>query len=141
MECSSGEKVADIQHHNDDACKQNHNLIGIFQSYLHQYSYSFITTMKKLKLFGIQSTENSIALTELCLNQVNPIHYYYYFPRTAKIPLNYDERYRWFPLCELFSYSYIHILNQQKIIHQLELESCGKINVEQNDTIKTLFLN
>ncbi|KAI9308597.1 hypothetical protein BJ944DRAFT_259969 [Cunninghamella echinulata] len=141
MECSSGEKVADIQHPNDDACKQIHNLIGIFQSYLHQYSYSSITTMKKLKLFGIQSTESNITLTELCLNQANPIHYHYYFPRTAKIPLNYDERYRWFPLCELLSYLYINILNQQKVIHQLELESCGKITVEQNDTIKSLFLN
>jgi hypothetical protein len=78
-------------------------------------------TLRQVKIFGVQAIERMITLTETSYDQEST-KYPYKVVRTARIPIEYEERNNWLRVFELLAYLLVELKKQVHLHETLDKE-------------------
>lgn len=92
-------------------------------------------TLRKVKIFGVQAVEKMIILTETSYDEEST-KYLFKVVRTARIPIEYEERYNWLKVFELLAYLLVELKEQEQIYETLNKEQTSIIIVHPEETVR-----
>ncbi|KAI8874701.1 hypothetical protein K501DRAFT_315398, partial [Backusella circina FSU 941] len=135
MEGSSGQHEEKIDHTISDTAKQISNTISILKGFTMANMDASFETLRQVKIFGVQATERTIALTETSYDEEST-KYLYKVVRTARIPIEYEERYNWLRVFELLAYLLVELKEQVRIHETLSKEQTSISIVHPEETVR-----
>ncbi|KAI8967367.1 hypothetical protein BDF20DRAFT_829667, partial [Mycotypha africana] len=135
MEGSSGQYEEKIDHTISDTAKQISNTISMLKGFTMANMDASFETLKLVKIFGVQAIERTITLTETSYDDEST-KYLYKVVRTARIPIEYEERYDWLRVFELLAYLLVELKEQVRIHETLNKEQTSVSIVQPEETVQ-----
>ncbi|KAG0924812.1 hypothetical protein G6F57_017892 [Rhizopus arrhizus] len=135
MEGSSGQHEERIDHTISDTAKQISNTIAMLKGFTRENMDASFETLRKVKIFGVQAVEKMIILTETSYDEEST-KYLFKVVRTARIPIEYEERYNWLKVFELLAYLLVELKEQEQIYETLNKEQTSIIIVHPEETVR-----
>ncbi|GAN01524.1 hypothetical protein MAM1_0008d00957 [Mucor ambiguus] len=135
MEGSSGQHEEKIDHTISDTAKQISNTISTLKGFTMANMDASFETLRQVKIFGLQAIERTITLTETSYDEEST-KYLYKVIRTARIPIEYEERYDWLRVFELLAYLLVELKEQVHIHETLNKEQTSISIVHQEETVR-----
>ncbi|KAI8997262.1 hypothetical protein BDB01DRAFT_830865 [Pilobolus umbonatus] len=135
MEGSSGQHEEKIDHTISDTAKQIRNTISILKGFTMANMDASFGTLRQVKIFGVQAIERTITVTETSYDEEST-KYLYKVVRTARIPIEYEERYNGLRVFELLAYLLVELKEQVPIHETLNKEQSSISIVYPKETVR-----
>lgn len=137
MEDSSGQHDEKINHTISDTAKQISTTISMLKGFTMENMDTSFQTLRQVKIFGVQTITDTITLTETTYDKTSTNKYLHKAVRTARIPVNYDERHNWLRVFELLAYLLVELQAQVHVHETLQKQQASVIIVPSEETVRT----
>ncbi|KAM3587037.1 hypothetical protein VKS41_002083 [Umbelopsis sp. WA50703] len=137
VEASSNGDDENLTHSIDDTVKQLDSTTGALKSLIMHHLSANFDTLKRLSVLGIQCIANKITLSATSLNEAH--RYKCMELRSAEVPTSWDGRKKWFKVFELMATLQTVLLEQMRVLDELENEVNGLVEVEQSSCARQVL--